>query len=160
MKKLLLLSTFASFCLSANPAQEALKVLIFRPFKTFGIGAKSNWSQRVKIITLSISDFSDETTIAELKKKIALKAGISMKKLNGNALLSDNWGFEEYENSKTCQYYNLSEKKGYIQLMLPSNNVAADFLRSIAVLPRAAIFAIAHKCVSFGDAISLFVSGP
>ncbi len=145
MKKLLLLSIFASFCLPTNPAQEALTVSIFRLFKRFGMG-KELWSKHVKTITFSAFDFSDETTIAELKKKIALKAGISMKKLNGNALLREYWGGEEYENSKTCQYYNLSEK-GHIHLMLPSSNVATDFFHSIARLPGAAVSTVLHKFI-------------
>ncbi len=145
MKKLLLLSTFVSFCLSTNPTQEGLEVSIFRPFKRFGMG-KVIGDDFVKKITIPISDFSDETTIAELKKKIALKARIPMKNLNGSTLLINNWEKAECEDNKTCQYYNLRESRR-IDLILPTSNAATDFFRSVALLPGAAMFAICHKFV-------------
>ncbi len=145
MKKFLLLSTFASFCLSTNPTQEALEVSILRPFKRFGIG-KEIWNEHVKTITIPISDFSDETTVAELKKKIALKARIPMKNLNGSTLLIDHWERTEYEDNKTCQYYNLRENR-LIDLMLPQSNASTDFFRSLARLPGAAMSAIVYLFV-------------
>ncbi len=145
MKKLLLISLFASFCLSTNSAQEELMVSIYRPFKPFGI-VRTLGNEHLKTIIISISDFSDETTIAELKKKIAQKAGISIKKLSRNALLTDGWRGEEYENNKTCQYYNLREE-GHIRLVLPSNHGAIDFFRSVAMIPGAAMYAVCHKFI-------------
>ena len=141
MKKTIsLFCLFAFLGLSAHAAQETLKVQIFRNFKSFGRDGKVPCYVHLKDVEIT---FSDDTTIAELKKLIAAKAGISKKHLKGSFLFRDHDVKQACEDNQTCKEYTLKECFS-ISLVLQSSAVA-DFFRTVARVPGAIAYSIAHR---------------
>ena len=131
---MLLLCALAPTFLSATSVQKELTVNILQ------------WTGEDKLyvragsITIPLSALSNETTIEQLKKKIASKAGIPLKKQNGMVLENN---YKELQDDKTCQHYNLTERNDLdLSLILRPDNAVMRLFRNIAWLPAIAKMAI------------------
>ena len=134
MKKQLILLCIISLSPFLLYAKQGLVISIYKGLEGFP-------EKYLQDIFIPFSEFSDDTTIAQLKKKIASKANIPLKKQKDIVLQQNHtWDNNKvFEDKETCQYYNLKQND-HVTLVLPYNK-AATFFRKVALITRVAVFA-------------------